>query len=159
MSEVKLLESLILSNPYLKMQDHSVVVSICDKLPIEEGSGYINEYLRLQINAEAGAVYLTGKYLNIVAILEDKRDEVEAEVFVGLGDKSEAGYKLTRENKKSTLLFNPDFLALREHLRGMRSLVMLLERLSMVVFRRQPKLEQLSVNYRRETEADTRHFE
>ncbi len=157
MSEVDLLQNLILSNPYVKVNDHNVVVSVCSKLPIESDPGHINEYLRLQINAEAGAVYLTGKYLNIAAILEDRLEEKESEVCIGLGDTSEGGYKLTKADKKSQLLFNPEYFTLRTQLRGIKSLVVLLERLSMVVFRRQPKLEQLSVNYRRETEADKRH--
>lgn len=156
-TDCKLIGDLILAHTFFKVADHEVVRSIVAEYYVDDEPGLINDYLRQQTEQEARIVFLTGKYSAILMRLEHALEELEAELSIELGDTTESGYKRTRKNLKESLFCNDKYLVLREQILEFKILTSWLERLSMIVFRRQGKLEPLAVNYRRETEADKRH--
>ena len=151
------LRDLIRLSPYLHEKDHVAVNFIASKYQIDEGQNFINEYLITQSEIEAAAVYLTGKYTNTLNVVKGALEDAEADVLIGIGDTSVGGYKLTRQDKSVAILCDISCAKFKAKILKLEALVLLLERLSIIVFRRYNKLEQLSVNYRRETEADKRH--
>lgn len=154
---ISLLENLILSSPALKAEDQAVIKHVCLNLRIEQEHGFINDYFRRQVEIEATAVYLTGKYN---ALLERWRRIIgqhKADKFMELGSKNDDGYKWTKEAKEQWLLStDARYTVLSEQAQEAERLLYILRDLSNVVFTRDKKLEQLSINYRRESEADKR---
>lgn len=154
-SNCALIAELILGHRFFKVTDQQVVHNIVRRYFIGDQPEYINDYLREQNEAESEVVYLTGKYNAILARLEAKKEDLEAEI--GIEASSEKSGRRTRLDWKESLFCNSDFLVLREKVNEMKILTSWLEKLSIIVFRRQGKLEPLVVNYRREAEADKRH--
>lgn len=150
-----LLENLIVSHPHLKQEDHAVISKVCRLLEIQEEHVLINEYHRRQVELEATAVYLTGKYTALVKRFESVFNKHRAGKSVELGERNDEGLKWTRIAKENWLLgTDARYIALVDTLAEAQRLLMMLKGLSDVIFARDNKLEQLSINYRRETEAD-----
>ncbi len=157
---IDLLQGIICKHKFLKVEDRNVVTNICQCLRITDNTGLINQYLMQQIDMEAGVVYLTNKYGILVSKLQDKLYDYKADKFVVLGDKTDEGYKWTKQGKEDWLRStDSEFLAKRGTLVSVEQLLGVLKDLSTIVFRRTLKLEQLAINYRRETEADKKTCE
>lgn len=153
---VSLLEGLILSHPNLKVEDRAVVSRLCFLIRIED-TGDINEYYRLQVQAEAGAVYLKGRYDAISARLRKSLDNHRAGRSVELGSRDDEGLRWTKLSQEQWLLgTDPKYVVLNEMFREAERLHSLIKGLSDIVINRNGKLEQLAINYRREVEVDRR---
>lgn len=153
---ISLLEARILEHPNLKKEDHAVVRKLCDLIRIEE-TGDINEYHRSQVEAEAGGVYLKSKYDQVVEKFDTLIEKHKAGRYVELGSRDDEGLKWTIPGKKEWLLATDSrYVALLEMFKEAERLHVMLRELTHIVFCRDRKLEQLSINYRREAEADKR---
>ena len=153
---ISLLEDLIMKHPRLKEEDKAVVKKICTLLRIEE-LGDINAYHRLQVEAEAGVVYLKSKYGSICSKCQSVVDKHRSVKFLELGSRDSEGLKWTKAGKCEWLLStDAKYSVLLDLLEEVEELNAVLRELSHIVFSRDRKLEQLSINYRREAEADRR---
>jgi len=157
MDGISLLEKEIRAHPYLKIEDHQVVHNTCNALRISEDPGLINEYFRGQIEAEASMIYLVGRYSSLVTRLKDKLNERRAGKAFELGSRDDEGLKWSKQDKEQWILAtDPKYATQLDMLHDMEALLKLMYGLRDVVFGRDRKLEQLSINYRREMEADKR---
>lgn len=153
---VTLLEGRILQHPYLKEEDRAVVAKLCYLIRIEE-TGDINEYHRSQIEAEAGAVYLKSKYDEIMDKFGTLIEKHKAGRYCELGSRDDEGLKWTKAGKNEWLLAtDAKYVALLDTFKEAERLYTMLRELTNIIFSRDRKLEQLSINYRREAEADRR---
>ena len=158
MDGISLLETAICDHPFLKVEDRNVVVSICNKIRISDDPGSINVYFREQVDAESAITYLLNRYISLIEKLNQLMNKHRAEVFLGLGDKTEEGYKWTKQSKEERLIATDSkYLSQLDQMNKAENLINLLKGLNTIVFNRDRKLEQLSINYRREFEADKRH--
>lgn len=154
---IALLRDHILLSKGLKEEDRKVIHDVCEKLRIMEDPGMINEYFRLQVENEATMVYLIARYGEQMDRMRDVLSKHRADVSVDMGSKDEEGYKRTKSAKENWLLAtDPRYLALLDLVGVSERLFFTLKNLSDVVMRRDGKLEQLSINYRREQETDLR---
>lgn len=129
---------------------------LCSLIRIEE-TGDINEYHRMQVEAEAGSVYLRVRYDQVMEKFRTLIDKHKAGRFVELGPRDDEGLKWTKASKEQWLLgTDARYVALLDMLKQAERLHAMLRELSNIVFGRDRKLEQLSINYRREAEADRR---
>lgn len=157
MDEIELLKNLVLSKKHLKEEDKPLIVQLCEKLRILADVRDINEYFRQQVEVEAGMVYLVGRYTMIVDKFKDVVESHKAGKSVELGERNDEGLKWTKAGKEQWLLgTDARYVALLGTLKEAERLLDLLRELSKVAFRRQDKLEQITINTRREIEADKR---
>lgn len=159
---VAVLEKHILSHKMLKLEDNAVISQVCYQIRIEDDPGKINEYHRTQVGSEAAMVYLTSKYGELVVRLKKKRDSYLIQKSLELGSTNEIdGKKWTSKKAKQEwiLMTDPDFALLAEKVDDAANLASLVQGLFTIVFGRNDKLEQLSINYRREAEIDRRTTE
>lgn len=157
MNGLKLLEQAIREHPHLKLEDHRVVTDVCSKLHLSDDLGMINESFRWQVELEAAAVYLKSRYGSIVNRLESSLTEYQSGKFVEMGPRDEEGLKWTAKAKEQWILAtDPHYAAKLDVFKESARLLDLIKGLSDIVFGRDRKLEQLSINYRREVQADTR---
>lgn len=153
---IALLQDYVLDHVYLKAEDHAVVRQICGSLGLGE-AGLINDYLKEQVEAEAGMVYLQCKYEKLRDKLREKFGEYEAGKSIELGDKTDEGYKWTKDSRSRWLLAtDAQYAEKKDVVRKAERLLTLIRGLGTIVFDRPDKLEQLAINYRRESEADRR---
>jgi len=132
------------------------VATIFSKLPIRE-SGFVDDMIREQVELEAGASYLLGKYKDEKKKLEDEFSEYYAGKSVSLGARNEEDLKWSKRGKEEFLLASDiGYVQQRQELRLHESLLSLLYELRDIVHRRHDKLEQISNNYRREMKDDCR---
>ena len=159
MDGITLLENEIKLHPHLKIEDHQVVSKVCNYIRISstEELGIINEALRDQVEIEAACVYLTSKYGRLLNKLEQRLDEHKAGKSVELGSKDDEGLKWTKQAKEQWLLaMDAQYATQTEVISKCHTLITMLRGLSTIVFNRDRKLEQLSVNYRKDLEFDRR---
>ena len=151
-----LLRDLLLSCKAIKDEDRSIVSNLCETLRIDQDYGFLNDYFRMQVQIEATQIYLLGKYNLLLDRWESLIDKHKAEKAFELGDRNQEGYKWTKESKEQWLL-NSDarYILLREQAQEVKRFLGILKDLYTIVFTRANKLEQLSINYRREMRADT----
>lgn len=155
MDLIKLLEQTLVKHSRLKIEDRKVVKEILDHIRISEKEELINEHIRTQVQAEAGIVYLSYRYQNILRRLDRNNEEYRAGVSYTIGSVDDEGHKWTKQGKEETLIAtDAKYLGRLERIDEMQSLCNLLRGLSTIVFNRDRKLEQLSVNYRVEAKAD-----
>lgn len=153
---VSLLENLIVSDQHLKSEDKSVVQKICRLLRIEHPE-LINDYHRQQVEAEAGIVYLKARYDSLAEKMREKIEQHKAGQFVVLGDRNDEGLKWTKASKEQWLLgTDAQYVVFLRIYKEKERLAGIMRELANVVFGRDRKLEQLSINLRREAEADRR---
>lgn len=114
----------------------------------------VNEKFKGQIKLEADMVYLLGKYRDKCNDLKIELEEEEASVFLDAPKRNDEGFKTSTREFKAYQLTNPEIAVKRRRLAACESLLSSLVLLSKVVFARNDKLEQLSVNYRKELAAD-----
>lgn len=153
---IGLLEQRIVTHPNLKDEDKRVVSRLCELIRITE-EGDINVYHRTQVEAEAGAVYLKSKYDQVMTKFSNLIERHKAGKFVELGSRDDEGLKWTKEGKREFLLgTDARYVALLDTFKEAERLHTLIRELSNIIFSRDRKLEQLSINYRREAEADRR---
>jgi hypothetical protein len=154
---VKLLEEFITSSSALKEEDKGVVRSVCDRLRIGDSSAMVNDYFRTQVELEATAVYLTSKYGALMDRWRGLIEKHKAEKYMELGSRNDDGLKWTKEAKEQWLLSTDSrYSVLSDYCLQAERLLYTIRDLSTIVFGRNGKLEQLSINYRREQTADQR---
>ncbi len=155
---IALLSNAIRRHPHLKVEDHPVVEKVTSLLYTSDEIGLINDYFRMQIEAEAGATYLVGRYISLVTKLKEMLREHRAGKLLMLGERNDDGYKWTAKGKEEWLLAtDAPYATQLEQIAKVDNLLNLLKGLKEIVFGRNDKLEQLSINYRRDTLIDTRH--
>jgi hypothetical protein len=141
----------------LKEEDRKVVKYVCENLRIMDDPGMINEYFRLQVENEATMVYLLARYGEMMDRMRDVLAKHKAEITLDLGSKDEEGYKRTKNSREAFLLAtDARYISLLDLTQIAERLFFTLKNLSDIVTKRDDKLEQLSINYRREQEADSR---
>lgn len=155
MDLIQLLEQQIISHPHLKEEDKAVVTQLCEFIRIDTEAD-INEYFKLQVEAEAGVVYLKGKYsrlLNKFASIVEKHRSGKS---VELGSRDPEGYKWNKASKHEWLTgTDARYAALVSTHKDVEVLSSIIKDLAQIVFNRDRKLEQLSNNYRREMQVDS----
>lgn len=155
MDLIQYLADLLVQHPNLKAEDEAVVSRICEILRLEDNEGMINIYISSQVEAEAGAIYLVGRYRDIWLKLATRLNEERAEKRLDLGDRDEDGRRWTKQSREDWLLANDaKYVIQLENVTRAEQLVKLLEGLSNIVFGRQDKLRDLAANYRRELRTD-----
>jgi len=155
MDGILCLEQAICSHSLLKATDDAVVKKVCSFIRIDESPGLINDYIRQQVEAEASMVYLTNKYESLHRRMTQRSNERKAGRFLELGEKNDEGYKWTVQAKEKWILATDAKYQLQlENIAELDGLVSMLRGLSAIVFRRDSKLEQLSINYRQEMRTD-----
>jgi len=155
MDGIALLARQLVSNDNLKVDDREVVLNICELLRLKEESGLINTYLCQQVEAEAASTYLVCRYELQVTRYRHVIDEYRAGKYVELGDRNDEGLKWSKQGREQWLLaMDLEYPTKLEQLQNMESLLSALKGLQSIVFGRDRKLEQLSVNYRRELRSD-----
>ena len=154
---VSLLEGLLLSSKALKQEDNPVISGVCSMLRIEQDHGFINDYFKQQVNLEATAVYLTSKYGALVDRWNRLIDRHKADRCMELGGRNDDGLRWTKEAKEQWLL-NTDakYVVFMDQQQEAERLLCTIRDLATIIFSRDKKLEQLSINYRRESEIDRR---
>jgi len=153
---VQLLKELILAHKNLKEVDKPVVAKLCDKLSITQDHGYINEYFREQVDAEATGLYLKSKYSEILAKLQGLVDQHKAGKSVELGARDDEGLKWTKPSLENYMRgTDARYVALMELVRESERLLSMLRGLDDIINNRDYKLKELSVNYRREMKSDS----
>lgn len=155
---ITLLEQLILANESLKVEDHSVITNVCTGIRISSEAGDINEYFRRQVELEASVVYLSSKYGALLDRWRRLLDKHKAIQSVELGARNTEGLKWSKGSKEEWFLsMDPKYVVLKDQMHTVEKLFFTIRDLYTIVFDRNKKLEQLSINYRRETEIDKRH--
>lgn len=155
MDALQRLVQYIVKHDFLETEDRPVVKEVIYKLELDlETFEEVNEKLKGQIKLEADMVYLLGKYRDICNDLKIELDEEEATVFLDAPKRNDEGYKTSAKEFKAYQLAHPEIAVKRRRLVAVESLLATLTLLSKVVFARNDKLEQLSVNYRKELAAD-----
>jgi len=116
----------------------------------------VNEKIKSQMEMEATMVFLLGYYRGCQFELDNDIEREENLAVLDTPSKNEDGYKLSAKQFRASYLANQDVAVLRMRLSPLKSLVMNLDNLFTIVIKRNQKLEQLSINYRREQNIDDR---
>ena len=154
---IALLRDHILLSKALKEEDRKVIHDVCEKLRIMDDPGMINEYFRLQVENEASIVYLIARYGELMDRLKNVLAKHRADTSLDLGSKDDEGYKRTKASRENWLLAtDARYVALLDSVGIAERLFFTLKNLEAIVMKRDGKLEQLSINYRREQEVDNR---
>jgi hypothetical protein len=145
----------LIENEFLETEDRLVIKDVVYKLELDlETFEDVNEKIKGQIKIEADLVYLLGKYRDACADLRFDVDEEEADVFLKTPKRNEDGYRTSGQELKAYQTADPEVAIKRRRLQQAESLYESLQLLCRVVFARNSKLEQLSVNYRKEIQTD-----
>lgn len=147
-----LLRDYICRSAYLKAEDHKVVHRLCEGLAASNELGLVNEDIRWQIQAEASVIYLVTRYREMVDAMQRILDDYKAGKLY-----EEDGLSWSKDKKHHHLMATDADYGIRyEKIMKVSSLLRIFEKLERMVFSRDGKLEQLSVNYRKEQEVDRR---
>jgi len=147
----------IIRNPSLDSDDRPWVKKLIDSLNVAKRKDFeqIDDMWEHQMKMEAIMVYLLGKYGDQYEDADDLLGEIESTFKVDIPIKDpESGYKRTKDDIDSILLQNEEVREAREAKRSNKSLNNDMQYLSKLVFGRNQKLENLTVNYRRMIAAD-----
>lgn len=144
MTFVERVVSLILESVVLESGDVPLVKDLTWRLPLDAVNVVqdVNVALKLQVELEAAIVYLLNRYKAMKNRLEAQRDHRWA-----LAGK----FKGPRNVERS---LDPEYQELLNRHMEYGNLVNLLSDFAGIVYARRDKLEQLSVNYRREMPSD-----
>ena len=152
---IPLLGNYLVKHTYLKVEDRQVIADICNNLVISDQTEMVNDYFRNQVQIEAGVAYLMIRYSSVLRRLQFKLNEHKAEAIIELGNKTEDGYKWTKQAKEERLMaVDATYVSQLELVSEYEGLVNALKYLHTIVFERHKKLEQLSNNYRQEIKSD-----
>lgn len=149
---IGLLEQQLITHSLLKEQDALVVQRICAQLRIPDQGG-VDPIIRDSVQLEAGCVYLTGKYQELADKLEEIAEDRKAKKYIELSASDEHDTKTERDYWIRT--FDAEYRMSRTNAAKAAALLKQLKGLSLIVFDRMKKLEQLSINFRREMQADS----
>ena len=154
---LELLDHLIREHPSLKVEDHSIVNTLCTNLALQEDHGLINKYICNQPDNEAMALYLLGKYESWFNVLKASVLEHRAGSALSLGSKDQEGFKWTKQSKEEWLLAtDATYIGKVDRLRIAENLYSLIKGLYGITLNRDEKLQHLSNNYRRELRGNER---
>lgn len=144
MTFVERVLSLILESVILEKGDVPLVKDLNWRIPLDAVNVVqdVNQALKLQVELEAAIVYLVGRYKGHKARLEAQRDHRWA-----LAGKFKGPRHVERP-------LDAEYQELLNRHVEYGSLVALLSDVQNIVYSRRDKLEQLSVNYRREMPSD-----
>jgi hypothetical protein len=135
---------LILKSPVIERQDYQLVKSIAKSYPISDVNVIVdvNVTMKDQVDLEAAVVYLNNKYK-----ANFERAEKEATLLK---------HRLQKKNGVRSVEnhLDADYIELSGYCLECELLSDVIKDLAKIVIDRQKKLEQLSVNYRRESPPD-----
>jgi hypothetical protein len=156
MSDLIHYKQLFFKNPNLDKEDRRVVGDIIDKLAFP--AQWDNDQLRTQTDLEISISYLLSKYHEHNEQKQAHLADLRADFMDEIGEKSPGGVKWASVKAKEEYMsvHYPDYRVELATAVKSAALYFALEHLHKVVWGRNMKLEQLSVNYRRETETDRR---
>lgn len=148
----RLLVRQLVSNELLASEDRAVVKEIAYALDLQGDPtlGDVNSKWIDQQRIEASMVYLLNTYERIVDKAESELEEIEATARLDI-PKGVAG---NAEERKAYVRLDPNVAVHKDRVVNAKSLHKDLDRLAKTVFRRDKKLENLTVNYRRELQSD-----
>jgi hypothetical protein len=160
MDEYQLLLQEMTSNSYIDDTDKRVLKNVIDDLRITDLTDLkdINEKWEDQVRLEAAVVYLTGKYSNKLQVIESGAEQSEALALLGIPEKNSEGRKLIAADRAAIITTNDKVRELRIRKSVLKALNRDINNLSKIVFGRNQKLENLSINVRREMSADEKSY-
>lgn len=146
----------IVKSEYLKENDHVVIERITYALSLDGPAELtdIDTKIKMQMDIEADIIYLLGEYEDLLYRYDDMLDRIEAARRLDLPDRDGNDRKYNEADRAALLTINQDVQKLRAKQHGAKSLSRDIDRLAKIVFRRNDKLDLLTVNYRREIAAD-----
>jgi hypothetical protein len=155
MDTLSRLVAIILQNPGLDAEDRIVVKDVVYKSKLDLTSFEdVNDKIKGQVEIEAGIAYLLGKYRDQLTDLRYDLDEEESTAILEVPKKNEQGYKTSTRELKAYQSVNPEVAVKRRRVSAAESLYATFEALWKIVFARNDKLRELSINYRRDQESD-----
>lgn len=148
----------VLENPELDSCDRPVLKSVITKISIstnELNLESINDLWADQIDLEARMLYLIGKYSHLEDKASEIVDTIEGSYLLQLPDKMpDTNRRINKEDRMAMLRNEEEVRFERYKIIDIRALVRDLSNLHRLVIGRNQKLENISVNYRRELKAD-----
>jgi len=155
MNALQRLVKQVLTSEFLESEDRPVIKEVVYRLELDlHGFEDVNQKIQKQIEIEADMVYLLSKYRNVAAESKFDLEEEQAGVFLDSPRINNGGYKATANELKAYQLTHPDVAVKRRRNQAAQALYETLQEISMIVFGRNKKLNELSVNYRQELKAD-----
>jgi hypothetical protein len=148
----RLLARQIISNEVLAAEDRTVIKEVVYALDLsgDHSLSDVNDKWVYQQRMEANIIYLLSRYEKAVGRAEAELDEAEAVVELDMPKE----IPKTAGARKAHIRLDPDVAVHRHRVMLAKELHSDLDRLAKTVFRRDKKLENLNVNYRREQTAD-----
>jgi hypothetical protein len=148
----KLLVRQLVTNELLSSEDRAVVKEIVFALDLQGDVSLSDVNLKWidQQRIEASMVYLLNTYERLMAKTEAELEEIEATARLDM-PKGAAG---NEQERKAYVRLDPNVAVHKDRVLNAKSLYQDLDRLAKTVFRRDKKLDSLTVNYRRELQAD-----
>jgi len=145
----------IIENEFLESEDRSVIKEVIYKLELDLTTfEEVGDKIKGQIKIEADIAYLLGRYRDKVNEMRIELEEEEAHVFLEVPKRNEDGYKTSSREFKAYQFSNPEIAIKRRRFVVLESLFDSLQLLCRIVFARNDKLKELSINYRREMKID-----
>jgi len=145
----------IINNEYLEEVDRLVVKQLVYRLKLDLSQfEEVNEKIKGQMELEADLVYLLSKYRKLTDERKFELEEQEAEVLLDVPHRNPDGYKTGAKEFRAHQLLDPNVAVERRRNSLAAALYHDLQNLSAMVFGRNKKLNELSVNYRKEMAAD-----
>jgi hypothetical protein len=147
----------IVSNELLNAGDRIVVKRIVHALSLDGPSQLedVNTKTKMQMDIEADIIYLLGVYGDKLVKYDSALERMEAVKRLDIPERSLRDKKYSVADQAAILTLNTDVQKMRAKQRMAKSLNIDIDRLAKIVFRRDSKLDRLTVNYRREVAADT----
>lgn len=157
-SSYKQLAQLIMNSPHFDEEHRPDLKRVVYRLSLDrvDNVEHVNAKIKGQMEMEATMVFLVGHYRGIQYELDNDIEREEGLATLDVPTKTADGYKTTAKQAKAQVLANEEVAVLRMKLSPLKSLVMDLENIFTLVLKRNQKLEQLSINYRREQNIDDR---
>jgi hypothetical protein len=149
------LARLILESPYVDPEDRLVLKQVVYRLKLYATNlEDINDKIKGQIEIEAAISYMSGKYLQKMNDAQAEMEEIEATKLSQMPDKTDIGYKVTEKERKTLLAIDPDTAIARKRFSEKQTLYKNLQSILKIVFKRDDKINNLCVNYRKELKLD-----
>jgi hypothetical protein len=153
------LTKLILKSDLFEKSHQELLKNIVYSLSLESTDNIIdvNNEWKTQIEIETSIVFLVGFYTGLLSKQDIVNNHRYDETLLSIPDKPDNSLrKYTVDEKKA--LVKLDNIVYRGMLKHslLNDLIRNLENLQKIVFRRDKKLENLTINYRREQEADSK---
>ncbi len=154
----KQLAQLVITSTSFNKEHRQEIKDIVFSLDLDniEGIGDVNEKIKGQMDMEATMVFLLGFYRQRQMEMVGDLEREEGLALLDVPTKDAEGYKTGAKSAKAQVVTAQDVASLKLNLTPLKSLYEDLENLFNILLRRNRKLEELSINYRREKAIDDR---